>query len=941
MAVVLAFAGVFSACAEQHENPAVEGHDIKLTFLHTSDIHSRLLPYRMEVPYTDEQLGLDQAYEPFGGAARLAWLIHRERQRNERTLFLDTGDYFQGAPIFNAFKGEAEVRALSYMNPDCTVLGNHEFDTGLENLTVQLERWATFPILAANYMFVPGNRLGDLVKPYVIVQSGGLKIGIIGIGNFSSLSSITDVGNSLGIVPINIEQTLQYWIDFLQPQVDLVVVNSHGGFTEDEEILRCTRGIDLLFGGHTHLALNPPKVSKDGDGRDVLIVHSGAFAKYLGKLDVVVRDGEVVANTYELIPVDKRVPEDPKMLELLEPYRLALNQMWDLTSVFGYTSSVLTKYGSVGGDSALGNLVAEAMRRYARVDLAFNNTLGIRANIYPGVITYEDLFNVFPFENTVTTLLLSGRDLEYLLDYNTERSAGRGCTSQLQVAGITFTMDCNPAPEECLCWEERHECEGNPQFDALYESPTKCEGMAQKPLTDVCRKACTCPEGATLLSECRCPPMARDIKVTTCPDPAADPTDCTTEPLVRDQLYETATNDYLATGGSGFVMLRSNSTQVNTGVPIREAVIERIISGGKCVERCVDEHARTRLRDCPTIDACVADVDAYFSQYCKDIDVTSDAPAERPEHCVVPLIASCKKTANCYDLDAICPRGHDCKACATPGQCEAGQTCLGGRCVPDRVACLGGECVVTCTADADCQEEALFPDRFSLCIEGACRVPGRAVCSDDSECSSGTAMCLGTTPRCIADADCDGQICRRGYCQPERTACASNGDCPDGVVCGFGYCLPDAVRCDGDAQCPGGACVRGACNAPCGPCAFDRDCPDGLVCSESFCVAPSGRCLEHRCRAFCADDRNCGADEVCDDGLCTPVLCTEDQSPETNCQMRTHYDALQRCFEVPCAQSEVDGRIQRILPENLTGNHTKKPVFNDPEDIDVDVGGGS
>ena len=941
LAVFCLVAAGLAGCAVQHENPAVEGHDIKLTFLHTSDMHSRLLPYRMEVTYTDQQLGMDQAYEPFGGAARLAWLVHRERQNNERTILVDSGDYFQGAPIFNAFKGEAEVRALDYLAPDCTALGNHEFDTGLENLTVQLERWATFPILAANYMFVPGNRLGDLVKPYVIVQTGGLKVGIIGLGNFSSLSSITDVGNSLGIVPINMEQTLQYWIDFLEPQVDLVVVDSHGGFSEDEEIIPCTRGVDIVLGGHTHLALNPPKITKDGSGRDVLIVHSGAFAKYLGKLDVVVRDGEVIAHDYELLPVDSRVPEDPKMVELLEPYRLGLNQMWDLTSVFAYTSSVLTKYGSMGGDSALGNLVAEAMRSYARVDLAFNNTLGIRSNIYPGVITFEDLFNVFPFENTVTTMLLSGRDLEYLLDYNTERSAGRGCNSQLQVAGITFTMNCDRAPEECLCWEERHECEGNPAFDYLYQSPTKCEGMDQTPLSDTCRKACICPEGATLLSECRCPPMATDIRLTTCPDPLiTDQEGCTTEPLLADQLYEVATNDYLATGGSGFVMLRSNTTQVNTGVPIREAVLERIISGGKCVDRCTDEHGLTRLRDCPTLGACVDDVDTYLAQFCNGIDQSSDDPDVKPLHCVVPPVTSCSKTAHCYDVAAICPPGNDCPACTSASQCGEGMTCLSGRCVPDRVACMGGECVVRCETDADCQTEAIDPDRFLLCIEGACKVPGRALCNDDSECSSGTAMCLGATPRCGSDADCDGQICRRGYCQPERVACSSNDDCPAGVVCAFGYCLPDAVRCDADADCPDGACVRGACNAACGPCAADHDCPSGLVCSESFCVAPAGDCLEHRCRAFCSDDRNCGVDESCVDGLCTPVVCTRRQSPETNCRLEVHSNAVLRCLQVPCAQSEVDGRIQRILPENASGYHTKKPVISDPEDIDDDYLGG-
>ena len=94
----------------------------------------------------------------------------------------------------------------------------------------------------------------------------------------------------------------------------------------------------------------------------------------------------------------------------------------------------------------LGNFAADAMRFYPGVEteIALTNTLGIRADIPPGEITIDDLFNSMPFDNTITTMFLSGREVQELLDYVSFRSTERGCQSQAQVAGIEFTMDCNP-----------------------------------------------------------------------------------------------------------------------------------------------------------------------------------------------------------------------------------------------------------------------------------------------------------------------------------------------------------------------------------------------------------------------------------------------------------------------------------------------------------------
>jgi 5'-nucleotidase/UDP-sugar diphosphatase len=169
-----ALAVVFlAACTVQQEQPNLVGQDIRLSFIHTSDIHSRLFPYNF-IPNTfDRQDGLTTA--PYGGVARIATLAKRIRATSNRSLWLDSGDCFQGAPVFNMFKGEAEMRALSVAGMDGAVLGNHEFDLGAKNLFDKIDNWATYPLLAANYAWddppagavdSTGRSLRDVVQPY-------------------------------------------------------------------------------------------------------------------------------------------------------------------------------------------------------------------------------------------------------------------------------------------------------------------------------------------------------------------------------------------------------------------------------------------------------------------------------------------------------------------------------------------------------------------------------------------------------------------------------------------------------------------------------------------------------------------------------------------------------------------------------------------------------
>jgi len=593
---------VLGACTVQQPQPNLVGQDIRLTFIHTSDIHSRLFPYNM-VPNTfDEQDGLTHA--PFGGIARIATIAKKIRASASRSLWLDSGDCFQGAPVFNLFKGEAEMRALSLAGMDAAVIGNHEFDLGAKNLFDQVDNWATFPLLAANYLWdtppaaaqnPDGRSLRDVVPPFAMFDVKGIKVAVIGMGNTSTITSIFEGGNSLGFRPLSAEDALARWVRILRPVSDVVVVVSHLGLEEDEDLTAAQvddpnekfdqetmAGIDLILGGHLHIVTDPPKlIPNDDKGHQTILVHSGAFAKFVGRLDVVVRVGDnngdperrsrITSFNFENIPVDSKlcngrpcIPEDPDVANLMWPYSVKINQEINLNGVFAYVSpqppmgwpvgegpQKILRTDQSGGDSQLGNMVARSMQLTEGVEAEFaiTNSLGIRADFEAGPLTIEQMYNVFPFENSITVMYLSGTEVQETLDFVARRSASRGCRTQAQVAGIAFDMVCNG---DCGT-----DADGNPIR--------------------------ACAKNIAIGDNCRGESSDGPIDFNRC---AA---------LVPESLYRVAVNDYIAAGGSGFEVLKRNTSKQDTGISLRDALRVFLNRSNPCVDE-IDE-TRTKITE--------------------------------------------------------------------------------------------------------------------------------------------------------------------------------------------------------------------------------------------------------------------------------------------------------------------------------------------------------
>jgi 5'-nucleotidase/UDP-sugar diphosphatase len=253
--------------------------------------------------------------------------------------------------------------------------------------------------------------------------------------------------------------------------------------------------------------------------------------------------------------------EDKETTQLLQPYIVDLDFKLQLTSLFAYAPrDIARRNNSTGGDSPLGNVAADSMRKRRRVEaeVAVTNSLGIRDNLYAGPLTQESMFNVFPFENTINVMYLSGTEMQEMFDFISERSASRGCVSQAQISGARFTMDCAQVQLNDL----RLSCE--PKNGAAdCPSDDRTDRAAWQCLEDVAGNRCWA-HPATMLQ-------------------------INGQPLDTFATYRVAVNDYIAKGGSGFVVLKRNTTRIETGIPLRDSLIGYLESFCSCDDLLADK----------------------------------------------------------------------------------------------------------------------------------------------------------------------------------------------------------------------------------------------------------------------------------------------------------------------------------------------------------------
>lgn len=251
----------------------------KLTIMHFNDTHSHLEP---------ERAGKSAGR---GGVIERAALVDSVRNAVGRRnfLLLHAGDFNQGTSYYTTLGGMLEVGLVNALGYDVVTLGNHEFDDGIEHLGRRLAGLKC-PVVCSNYDFSQFE-LGKYVKPYVILRRGGLRIGIFGM--LTDITKVVERTIADRLPKFDDVETADRWASYLknEKKCDIVIALTHLGLENedfmDPDLVRATRNIDLVVGGHSHTFIKDIVYENNIDGKSVPIVQNGCWGLDTAELSIV------------------------------------------------------------------------------------------------------------------------------------------------------------------------------------------------------------------------------------------------------------------------------------------------------------------------------------------------------------------------------------------------------------------------------------------------------------------------------------------------------------------------------------------------------------------------------------------------------------------------------------------------------------------------------
>ena len=398
----------------------------RVTILQVNDAHGYLEPHP-ELMWE----GREASYPALGGYAAMAGYCRAVRaERPGVVVLLDNGDTFHGTYPVVQSKGEALLPLLNAMRFDA-MTAHWDFAYGPGHLKTLVSR-LTYPLLPIN-CFDEGT--GTLAfPPSVVVERGGLRIGVIGIAA-TIVDKTMPPHFSTGLRFTLGNEELPGHISQLRDEgVDLVVVLSHLGFPQDAKLAAEVAGIDVLLSGHTHNRLRAP-VWVNGTA----IIQSGCHGAFIGRLDLDTTGGRVEVAHHALVPMDGSVPRDPAMQAMVEgimaPHRGMLRARAGRTSVALNRSTML--------EATMDNLLLAAIQEAGGTTIAFSNGWRYGAPVPVGDVTVNDAWNMVPGNPPVSVIELTGQEVLDMMEENLERTFAADPYAQMggymkRCAGMTI-----------------------------------------------------------------------------------------------------------------------------------------------------------------------------------------------------------------------------------------------------------------------------------------------------------------------------------------------------------------------------------------------------------------------------------------------------------------------------------------------------------------------
>lgn len=394
----------------------------KLVLLHTNDTHSQIDP-------TDKNLG---------GVQRRKAIVDSIRAVHPNVLLMDAGDAVQGTLFFTVYGGEVETRMMDELDYDYAIVGNHDFDNGVEALAGNLEK-SDVDWITTNYDLT-GSRLEPYFKPYAIEEYGDKKVGIIGL-NLNPKGMISE-GNYDGVKYLDAIKAANAtaWHLKHNEKVDLVVALTHLGYDEvppsDRQVAAASEDIDIILGGHSHTMIIPGSGMEwveNIDGDSVLVTQNGKSGLVMTEVEIDLDSIGLKLPVYRQIAVDSRLDSriDHSLDSILAPYRAGVEEM--MSRKIGKTAFELSNE-----EAPLLNFLSDfILKRGSQmikggVDLALTNKGSLRRGLPKGNITQGQVINMQPFSNRIVVMEIKGSDLAEAFDVMARRN-GDGVSEGVDV----------------------------------------------------------------------------------------------------------------------------------------------------------------------------------------------------------------------------------------------------------------------------------------------------------------------------------------------------------------------------------------------------------------------------------------------------------------------------------------------------------------------------
>lgn len=409
------------------------GRQIEINILHTTDLHGHLEP-----------VAVAGANERSGGLLRCATIINGIRAQETNVVLIDCGDLFQGSVESYLTRGEVMMKAVRHLRYDALVVGNHEFDWGVEQLRA-LYRKAEIPVLTAG-IAAPENKTLPWARPFIVRQIDGVKLVIIGLTNplipkwqRPRLFGDLQFPETLDALRAALAQARK-----IKP--DILILAVHQGWRQwgDDQanqinsIAKAFPDFDLIIGAHTHQAIEAQEVNR------LVYTQAGYYGLWLGKIRCCFDSERRALSKIEaqIIAVGADISPDAALESLVaDDLRSAKSY---LRRKIGNSEREITFEEKTPGQSEVQTLIAAAISESVEADVVFHGTLSA-ARLPRGTVRMADVWRIVPYENTIGKAWLTSDEMREILE---ENSRYYGKDQFRGVYGITYELNPRAPPGE-------------------------------------------------------------------------------------------------------------------------------------------------------------------------------------------------------------------------------------------------------------------------------------------------------------------------------------------------------------------------------------------------------------------------------------------------------------------------------------------------------------